>query len=81
MQQENANKTKKQLVITAEDGKPFKVPVEGSLGLLALGYKGLVAWRHTRAQYQKLHKSEETDTQVQIHTDIEKKQDSDIKAG
>ena len=39
--------------ITTNDGKPFQIPVEGSLGLLALGYKGLVAWRQVRRQYQK----------------------------
>ena len=27
------------------DGADFEVPVEVSLGLLALGYRGLVAWR------------------------------------
>ncbi|MEM1122603.1 MAG: hypothetical protein AAGJ18_19320 [Bacteroidota bacterium] len=30
------------------DGKNYDVPVEGSLGLLALGYRGLVAWRAKR---------------------------------
>jgi len=39
--------------ITTNDGKPFQIPVEGSLGLLALGYKGLIAWRQVRRQHQK----------------------------
>lgn len=30
------------------DGKPFPIPKSGSLGLLALGYRGLVAWRKVR---------------------------------
>ena len=46
-------KQQNKMVITTNDGQPFKVPVEGSLGLLALGYKGLVAWRQVRRQYQK----------------------------
>lgn len=30
------------------NGKDFEVPVDGSLGLLAVGYKGIMAWRETR---------------------------------
>ncbi|MEZ5012829.1 MAG: hypothetical protein R2794_00925 [Chitinophagales bacterium] len=52
------NKQKNIITITTSDGKPFKVPVEGSLGLLALGYKGLVAWRQARRQYQKTMKEQ-----------------------
>ena len=29
---------------------PYEVPAEGSLALLALGVKGLIAWRNKRAQ-------------------------------
>lgn len=46
-------KQPQKITITTPDGKPFKIPVEGSLGLLAIGYKGLVAWRQVRRQYQK----------------------------
>lgn len=28
-----------------QNGQPFEVPVMGSLGLLALGYQGWVAWQ------------------------------------
>ncbi len=49
MEKKQSNK----ISITTNDGKPFQIPVEGSLGLLALGYKGLVAWRQVRRQYQK----------------------------
>ena len=31
-----------------EEKKEFEIPVEGSLGLLALGYRGVVAWRKVR---------------------------------
>jgi len=33
-----------------QDGQPFEVPEEGSLGLLALGYVGLMAWRQKRQE-------------------------------
>jgi len=46
-------KQPQKISITTVDGQPFKVPVEGSLGLMALGYKGLIAWRQVRRQYQK----------------------------
>lgn len=36
--------------IKTKDGQKFEVPVEGSLGLLALGYTGLMAWRMKRKQ-------------------------------
>lgn len=52
-------KQQKKIVITTNDGQPFKIPVEGSLGLLALGYKGVVAWRQVRRQYQKMKESQQ----------------------
>jgi hypothetical protein len=36
--------------VTTPDGKPFDIPKDGSLGLLALGYRGLMAWREARKQ-------------------------------
>lgn len=33
---------------TTPDGKPFEVPAEGSLSLLAMGHVGLMAWREAR---------------------------------
>ncbi|MEZ4828699.1 MAG: hypothetical protein R3C61_20805 [Bacteroidia bacterium] len=42
-----------QLFLNAESGQHFPVPVEGSLGLLAMGYIGLMAWREVRQQYSK----------------------------
>ncbi len=35
---------------TADDGREFSAPQEGSLGLLALGAVGLAAWRKARAR-------------------------------
>ncbi|HMQ07664.1 MAG TPA: hypothetical protein PKC30_10220 [Saprospiraceae bacterium] len=32
-----------------QDGKAYEIPVEGSLGLLASGYKGILLWREKRS--------------------------------
>ena len=37
----------------APDGTPFEVTAEGSLSLLALGYRGLMAWRAKRIEVAK----------------------------
>ncbi|MEZ4772370.1 MAG: hypothetical protein R3D00_04240 [Bacteroidia bacterium] len=34
--------------LTTETGQCFEIPADGSLGLLALGYAGLMAWREVR---------------------------------
>jgi hypothetical protein len=34
--------------------KDFIIPAEGSLGLLALGYRGLVIWRKRRQEVREL---------------------------
>jgi hypothetical protein len=39
--------------ISHADRTPYEVPVEGSLALLALGYRGLMAWRAKRAKVQR----------------------------
>ncbi len=35
-------------VFNTEDGKIINVNKDGSLGLLALGYRGLIAWRKAK---------------------------------
>lgn len=45
-----SNKQKKDYTFTI-DGKPFKVPPGGSLGLLALGSVGVRAWKKARKEY------------------------------
>ena len=35
-----------------EDGKPFEIPPDGALGLLALGAVGVMAWRRKRQQVE-----------------------------
>ncbi|MBK8342334.1 MAG: hypothetical protein IPL12_02780 [Bacteroidetes bacterium] len=56
-------KQAQKIAITTPDGKPFKIPVEGSLGLLALGYKGVIAWRQVRRQYQKAREANKQQTE------------------
>jgi CO/xanthine dehydrogenase Mo-binding subunit len=42
-----------------QPGDVYEIPVEGSLGLLALGYRGLVAWREKRAEvFQQMQQAE-----------------------
>lgn len=36
---------KEEFKIKTKDGQSYNVPVQGSLGLLALGYEGVKAWR------------------------------------
>jgi len=45
--------------ITGKEGKPVAIPEKGSLGLLALGYRGLMAWRAKRIEQSK-QKSKKT---------------------
>lgn len=44
---DGANETKK----SYQPGDTYEIPVEGSLGLLALGHIGLKLWREKRAEY------------------------------
>ena len=57
----NAKKDAKQapLKFVTNDGQPYEIPVEGSLGLLATGYEGIMAWRLKRKEVldQKLAKT------------------------
>lgn len=36
-----------------KDGKPLNIPPGGSMGLLAIGFRGLMAWRAKRIAYEK----------------------------
>ncbi len=40
------------------DGKAFDIPEGGSLGLLALGYRGLMMWRQKRNELTALRKKQ-----------------------
>jgi len=50
MDKEQQQNTAGMPTFRTEDGKAFEVPEEGSLGLLALGYVGLMAWRQKRQE-------------------------------
>ncbi len=39
------------LTLKTTDQQPYEVPMEGSLGLLALGHLGLQAWRAKRTAH------------------------------
>ncbi len=57
--------------LTTEDGRSYAVPVGGSLGLLALGDVGLMAWRQAKLAYLQQQNilanppATQTDTNVQ----------------
>lgn len=40
-----------------QENKIFEIPINGSLGLLALGAVGIKAWRKKREEEQKKHTS------------------------
>ena len=47
-------------------GDKYIVPPEGSLGLLALGHQGLIAWRKARTEAQELAKQKAGDIKVEV---------------
>lgn len=49
-------------------GDTYVVPPEGSLGLLALGYQGLVAWR--KAQEEARTKAKEELGNIEVETEL-----------
>ena len=50
MEESTKNKNNKEI--------PYDIPIEGSLGLLALGAVGLTAWRKKREEYLKKQKEQ-----------------------
>lgn len=40
-----------QSLMTTIDGNPIDIPIEGNLGLLALGDIGLIAWRLKKREH------------------------------
>ncbi len=51
--------------------KEYEIPVEGSLGLLAVGYIGLQLWREKRAMFEIEHnKKKSVEIEKEINTEI-----------
>lgn len=50
MSKELDNNNKLEISLKTQDGKAYEVTEKGSLGLLALGHLGLLAWRRKRAE-------------------------------
>ena len=51
------NESKKHMKTKSDAAIPYDIPVEGSLGLLALGARGIIEWRKVRdAQNEKITK-------------------------
>lgn len=44
------SKTDNKAEFLTEEGVAYDIPEEGSLGLLALGYSGIMIWREKRQQ-------------------------------
>ena len=42
--------------LLTETGEQFEISEKGSLGLLAIGYKGLIAWRKKKNELKKQKK-------------------------
>ncbi|MBC8048158.1 MAG: hypothetical protein H7Y00_15270 [Fimbriimonadaceae bacterium] len=61
---------KQKITISTRDGKAIKVPPEGALGLLAIGYKGLIAWRQARREYVQQMKKENKEVTEQANTEL-----------
>lgn len=52
------NKEKEEIIFLL-DGKPFKVPPGGSLGLLAQGSKGVRAWKQAQKTWKDQQKKKD----------------------
>ncbi len=54
---EKQNESPQKMTMKNEKGMQIEIPPSGSLGLLALGYRGLIAWR--QAKQDKKNKRDE----------------------
>ncbi|MFT7588647.1 MAG: hypothetical protein ACI959_000859 [Limisphaerales bacterium] len=72
-----SDKLDQPISLKTKDGKDFDVPVDGSLGVLALGYKGIMLWRQKREAVAAQRKDEaETAGTETKETDDSKSSDS-----
>jgi hypothetical protein len=47
--------------LITKHGEPFEIPEGGSLGLLALGYIGVMLWREKRKEIQMKNQMKKTE--------------------
>lgn len=64
----NQNTPSEKQPVEYKKGDTYIVPAEGSLGLLALGYQGLLAWR--KAQEEARAKAKEELGDIEVETEI-----------
>lgn len=50
---------KQSKAVISLNGKEFKVPPGGTLGILALGHIGIRAWRAAKEEWEKVNKKDE----------------------
>jgi hypothetical protein len=55
------SESKKDIKTNSDVASPYDIPVEGSLGLLALGATGIREWRKVREAYKKQMREEKSD--------------------
>ena len=75
MKNNSKSDERNELKILTKDGKEFEVPVEGSLGLLALGTVGIQAWR--KKQREMNYKNPNENVIVEKKEEDKKKKDGD----
>jgi len=75
MNNNSESNERNELKILTKDGKKFEVPVEGSLGLLALGAVGIQAWR--KKQREMNYKNPNENVIVEKKEEDKKKKDGD----
>jgi len=75
MKNNSKSDERNELKILTKDGKEFEVPVEGSLGLLALGAVGIQAWR--KKQREMNYKNPNENVIVEKKEEDKKKKDDD----
>ena len=61
MKKDTEKSGSKNTPLITHDGKPFEIPVEGSIGLLALGATGLMLWREKKKQAKEEDESKQKD--------------------
>jgi len=72
MKKNPENKISEDVKIITQDGEEIEIPVEGSLGLLALGAVGIKAWRKKRREMKYINPNE---NMIEEKTEEDKKKE------